>query len=137
MALINPRWPLWRVVKNLNQAFEGGTEGQVLKKSSAEDYDFVWALNGSTTPVTTPSYTVTVTDYAILVDDDTAGSTVTVTLPPSTDGLVYHVKKLGTTANVIVDGDGSELIDGALTMTIIFQYDSMMIVGDGTGWHVI
>ena len=46
---------------------------------------------------------------AMLVDDDTAGSTVTITLPAAAGaGRLYHIKKLGTTANVIEMGMGEK-----------------------------
>lgn len=88
--------------------------------------------------VTTTSHTAA-DDGVILVDDDTATATVTVTLPAAdvSDGLVYHIKKLGTTANVIVDGSGSETIDGGTTATLTAQYESIMIISDGSNWHII
>ena len=89
-----------------------------------------------TVTVTTTSHTAA-DDHVILVDDDTAAAQVTVTLPASADGNQYHIKKLGTTANVVIDGNGSETIDGALTVTLSIQYDSIMIVADGANWHII
>jgi hypothetical protein len=47
------------------------------------------------------------------------------------------VKKIGTTAAVVVDGNGSETIDGATTQTISSQYDAMHIICDGSNWWVI
>jgi len=94
-------------------------------------------LNASTTTVTGTSFTAD-DDHVILVDDDTAGSTVTITLPTAaTANTIYHIKKLGTTANVIIDGNGSETIDGALTITIAMQYASVMVISDGSNWNII
>ena len=78
-------------------------------------------------------------DYVILVDDDTAGSTVTITLPAAAShtGREYHIKKLGTTANVVVDGNASETIDGGTTATLSAQFESISIVCDGSNWHII
>jgi len=87
--------------------------------------------------VTTTSYTVQAKTY-VLVDDATAGSAVTITLPPvieNTDRWVY-VKKLGNTANVIVDGNSSETIDGATTKTITSQYGTLNLLSDGKEWHL-
>jgi len=98
----------------------------------------VTAGTRDTKTVTTTSHTAA-DDGVILVDDDTAAATVTVTLPAAdvSDGLIYHIKKLGTTANVIVDGSGSETIDDGTTATLTAQYESIMIVSDGTAWHII
>lgn len=74
---------------------------------------------------------------AVFVDDDTAGSTVTITLPAgSTDDQII-VKKLGTTANVIIDGDAAETIDGAATFTLTAQYASVTVMWNGTEWSII
>ena len=78
-------------------------------------------------------------EYVILVDDDTAGAAVTVTLPAASGvtDRVYHIKKLGTTANVTVDGNSSETIDGATTAVLTAQFESLMISCDGSNWHII
>ena len=94
-----------------------------------EEYDSV--------TVSTTAYTINEKEY-VLVDDDTAGGAVTLTLPPvieNTDKKVY-VKKLGTTGNVIVDGSGSETIDGATTHTLTAQYESSVYLCDGASWHI-
>ena len=85
-----------------------------------------------TTPITADA------SKFILVDDDTIGGVATVNLPPAeTAGRTYHIKKLGTTGDVIVDGSGSETIDDGLTATLTAQYESIKIVSDGSNWHVI
>lgn len=75
----------------------------------------------------------------ILVDDDTAAADVTITLPPSVAGVMIVIKKLGTTADVIIDGDGTEPIDGNLTFAgnLTAQYASITLIADGSGWNVI
>jgi len=94
-------------------------------------------VNANTTTVTTTTHTAA-DEHVILVDDDTAAAAVTVTLPlAATANTIYHVKKLGTTANVIIDGNGSETIDGALTAVLTTQYESIMLISDGSAWHVL
>lgn len=90
------------------------------------------------TVVTSTTYTVTATDRYLLVDDDAAGAAVTITLPTTTStlGRRLTIKKIGTTAAVTVDGNGSETIDEELTVDILFQYDAMQIVSDGTEWWI-
>lgn len=88
--------------------------------------------------VTATTYTIEGKKY-ILVDDDTAGGAVTITLPPAIDSTDREiiVKKLGTTGNVTVDGNGSETIDGVTTNVITTQYAAIHIVSDGAGWFTI
>ena len=89
--------------------------------------------------VITTSVTLTNTDVVALVDDDTAGGAVTINLPPAAEnaGRILHVKKLGTTGNVIIDGNASETIDGATTQVITTQFDSARMVCDGSNWFII
>ena len=85
-----------------------------------------------TTPVTADS------SKFILVDDDVIGGDAVVNLPPaSNEGRAYHIKKLGTTGLVTVDGSGSETIDDGLTAVLADQYESIKIVSDGSNWWVI
>ena len=102
------------------------------------DSDTVQGITADVETVTSTSATLGVDDYVMLVDDDTAGSTVTITLPAaSRTGRVYYIKKLGTTANVIIDGNSSETIDGATTSTLTTQYESITVISDGSNWHII
>lgn len=89
--------------------------------------------------VTSTTYTALVTAPVVLVDDDTAGSTVTISLPPasSATGRSFFVKKLGNTANVIIDPDGSETIDGASTFSLIAQHESVQAYSNGTFWSIL
>ena len=88
--------------------------------------------------VTGTSFTVIDHDV-ILVDDDTAGSTVTITLPAAATAKQYprYIKKLGTTANVIIDANGAETIDDELTITIVLEKACIMLIPDGSNWHII
>lgn len=89
------------------------------------------------TTVTTTSHTAA-NEHVILVDDDTAGAAVTVTLPAASgnSGLQYVIKKIGSTANVVIDGNGSETIDGATTATLTTQYEVMTVICNGTAWFI-
>ena len=89
--------------------------------------------------------TVTTTPYAaasfgiILVDDDTVGGAAVVNLPAASgnENLIYNVVKIGSTASVTVDGNGSETINGATTNVLSSQWDSIEIVCDGTQWVIL
>jgi hypothetical protein len=88
------------------------------KVSAANNLGFAGRLDANTTTVTGTTHTAG-DEHVILVDDDTAGAAVTVTLPTAaTADTIYHIKKLGSTANVTVDGNGAETIDGATTAVL-------------------
>jgi len=77
-------------------------------------------------------------DKVILVD--ASGGPITITLPTAanSDSVFYCVKALDVSGgNVTIDGDGAETIDGAATITLNVQYQSVFIISDGTQWWVI
>jgi hypothetical protein len=77
--------------------------------------------------------------HVCLVDTDTAGAGVTVTLPAVSGltGRVYYVKNTGTSGHdVTLDGDGAETVDGDATQTIT-DGECLLVVCDGTEWWVI
>lgn len=96
------------------------------------------AAVSSVTVQTGTSYTA-VADDIVMVDDDTAAATVTITLPAGTADDIITVKKLGTTANVIIDGNGTEEVDGALTHTLTTENESVTLVYTGAtfDWRII
>ena len=96
-------------------------------------------LSRDPTSVTTSPVTLTDADQIVLIDDDAVGGAVTVNLPAAADSTanIYHIKKLGTTGNVTVDGSGSETIDGETTQVISIQWDSMKVYCNGTAWFII
>ena len=98
------------------------------------------STDNSNTPhiITTPTYLVDNLPTILICDTDSAGSDITVTmLAASRATNVYHVKKIGTSGDVIVDGNASETIDGGVIATITLENESMMIVSDNTKWYVI
>ena len=77
-----------------------------------------------------------------LVDDDSAGSSVSLFLPiPSIGlgvaGMVLKIKKIGNTDNVTIKGNAGATIDGAASVILENQYQSITIVSDGSNWHII
>lgn len=85
----------------------------------------------------TGNYTATATDTYINVD--ATGGAVTITLPAASGntGLEINVKKIDSSVNgVIIDGNGSETIDGATTRTIAVQYTAYTLVCTGSSWSI-
>jgi hypothetical protein len=97
----------------------------------------------STTIVPTPISSAVMTNAnSVALVDATLGA-FTVNLPatssPNNRGKVFNVKKIDSTSNAvtiaIVSGGGN--IDGTATKTLAFQYDSLMLVSDGTNYQLI
>jgi hypothetical protein len=65
---------------------------------------------------------------------------VTVTLPAAQNagsGKLLTVKKIDSSTNrVIVDGAGSETMDGLPDLTLRRQYETITLICDGTGWWI-
>lgn len=98
------------------------------------------SLNASITSKTfaDTGYTLTASDYAVLVS--AAGGATTINLPAaaSASGYIYVVKKTDSSANAVtVDGSGSETIDGSTTYVLANQYSAVTIQSNGTAWFVI
>ncbi len=85
----------------------------------------------------TATYTVLPTDEIFLCNA-TSGA-VTLNLPSAAllSGKEYEIKKIDSSGNtVIIEGYGSETIDGATNKTLSSQYASVKIVSDGSNWYV-
>jgi len=83
------------------------------------------------------TYDATGNDYVILVDATLGAVTITLPSDPALVGLVLIIKKIDAGANAVtVDGDGL-LIDGAATVSLPSQWDSIMVQSFGTAWYVI
>jgi hypothetical protein len=91
--------------------------------------------NGQILALTTKSanYTLTASDEIITV---TAGATITLPTAVGAIGRTYTIKRTGS-SDVIIDGDGSQTIDGATTHTLTAQYMYVKVVSDGTNWIII
>lgn len=87
---------------------------------------------------TSANYTATLDDEVILVDASAGNRTITLPSASSSSGHAYVIKKVDSSGNsVIIDGDGSETIDGATTVTTTTQWASFNIISNGTNWFKI
>jgi hypothetical protein len=87
---------------------------------------------------------VVTTDYAIgpekVIFADPAAGNITLTLPPMAEAVnrIYYVKKTSLSSNlVIIDGNGSETIDGNPTATINTPNGCIALLTDGVDWKII
>lgn len=94
--------------------------------------------NSFTVNSTSVDYTLVTTDRVLIVDASSSNITVTLPAAASSPGFTYNIKKSDATSNtVIVDGNGSETIDGGTTAVITTQYETIQVVCDGTCWFIL
>lgn len=85
----------------------------------------------------TATYTVTA-ENDVIICDATAGA-ITVNLPTASGiaGVEKTIIKTDAVANVVIDGYGSETINGSTTKTLTTQYEKVTIISNGTNWLII
>jgi len=85
----------------------------------------------------TANYTATSNDDVILCDATAGGFTITLPACSGISGKRYIIKKIDSSSNVVVvDGNASETIDGALTKNLQYQYKAITVYTDGSNWYI-
>ncbi len=114
-----------------------GTVGQRLKSNGVAAPSFGW----NSTTAKNANYTITDTDgFDVILVTTGSGGDVTITLPTAADntGRIITVKKVDSgTSGMVLDGEGSETIDGGLNTSAVAQYGYITVVCNGTGWNVL
>ena len=86
-------------------------------------------------------YTVTDTDgFDTIYASTTLTADRTITLPTAADnaGRTLSIKKVDSSAfDVIVDGEGSETIDGVTTVSLYVAGDYVTVMCDGSNWVIL
>lgn len=125
----------------IKTAYESNADTNAFEDADVTKLDGIQTnVSGSTVLVTATSYTATSTDSVVFADDDTAAAIITVTLPSAIsvgDSFSLDIKKLGSTADIIIDGNGSETIDGDLTLTVTDKNQTIRLISDGSNWKVL
>lgn len=81
---------------------------------------------------------VVTTEDIILVNDDSAGAEVTIFLPEPVDGATHYIKKIGSSHNVVVDSEDTEvLIDNGTQAPLTIQNEAIKVAADGTNWWIL
>lgn len=63
---------------------------------------------------------------------------ITVTLPAVSNGRLMRVKKVDSAAGTVtIARGGSSQIDGATSVVLYHQYESVELICDGTNWHIV
>jgi hypothetical protein len=86
------------------------------------------------TQTVTTDYLLTPLDFELLVDA-TAGP-ITVSLPPATGtGQIFHIKKIDSTDNIVtVAANGSDLIDGSISVNFADQWADAELIDASPGY---
>lgn len=107
----------------------GGTPNSTMQVSGSVSYS-IQTVNAN--------YTLTATDYTVLVDN-TASVTITLPSPSGVTGRVYIIKKIGVAdidASVILSGS-VEGINSTNAYTIYNAGTFVKLQSNGTSWYVI
>lgn len=100
-----------------------------------DNYGFNIGGGNNSIKTVASDYTMSWLDSTIL--GDAGGGAITVTLPDPTivKNEILTVKKIDSSTNVVtVAQNGSETIDGATSVDLTGQYDSIRVVSGGTNW---
>jgi hypothetical protein len=124
-----------------------GADGEVLTADSSADEGVSWQPSSSGTGAL-GFLSVAVNTALVAADVNkvvlaTAGvGGITITLPdPTLAGVIgrrIYIKKVDAAVGLVtVDNFAAETIDGATSVAIASQYQTLEVVSDGTNWHII
>lgn len=86
----------------------------------------------------TGNTTATTSDHTIRCDATSGALTVALPAASAVSGIMYLIKKIDTSENkVTVDADGSQTIEGNLTVELLSQFDFVYLLCDGSQWFKI
>jgi len=98
---------------------------------------------GGATAITVESKSTTtaLTGTNKLIKADSSGGSITLTLPAAATagaGAFFIIKDIGNagTNSIVLEGNASETIDGALNLTLAANYASAEVVCDASNWWV-
>jgi hypothetical protein len=93
---------------------------------------------GYTVTTQTTTYSVTATSGTIIVKGDVSGGTFTINLPTAVGNTAtIIIKKTAGTAALVIDGAGTETIDGGLTATLNKVNESVTLISDNANWQIV
>lgn len=120
----------------LDNATSANTASVIVKRDANKN---IFA-SGCVEPVVTKTttYTAALTDSVILCDSSSGAFTITLPTAVGNTGKVFTFKKINAVGNIVtIDGNGSETIDGAATITFFTQWNMRQIISDGSNWLLI
>lgn len=130
-------------LSTITPAAPGATATDLLNRL-AQIVSQIKTITGLTNWYDVPTVQSTSTDITagvgltILVDASGANRTITLPAASGCSGRVYRIKKTDSSGNtVLIDGNSSETIDGQLQWPLSNQYEGVVIISDGSNWHII
>ena len=84
---------------------------------------------------TAVGYTDTTTTGEKIVTVTATGQTIV--LPTAVANTAKLTFKLMVAGTLILDGNGTQTIDGGLTATLLSQYEAITIISDNANWDVV
>ena len=121
----------------------GGTltwNGSAVGGGGSATIPLVTVVTGNTTAAFASSGSNGDNERVYLVNNGSTAVTITLPALSGLSGKKFQIKMLGT-ANVTIDGDSSETIDGAATFVLSTQYEAVTCVANATGtvngWYII
>lgn len=103
------------------------------------DFESDTALPRTPVILKSTDYSVVAGDQGKIVNVDTTGGDVAITLPSAItvgDNWRVTIRHIGTSNDVIIQTVSSQTINDASTLTLLYKYESVTLVSDGANWHV-
>ena len=94
-------------------------------------------LTNSVQSISGATATHVITDKLIVYDTSSNDGTVNLLAASTWTGKALNIKKISALNKVTIDPNGSETIDGALTFDFFNGNESITIMSDGTGVHIV
>lgn len=86
----------------------------------------------------TANYTITQGDFIILANATSGAITVTTPIVSEMVGRMFFIKKIDASGNAVTfNPNGSETVDGALTLALASQWDSALVANNGSNWFIL
>lgn len=121
------------------QRTDGGVGSSLYMKESGTG-NTGWFATGSAWPTRTITGNTTLGPTDEVVFGDASGGAFTLTLPTavSITGKRYTLKKSDTSVNIVtIDPNGTETVEGFLTLGLNNPGASLTIISDGSNWRMV
>jgi hypothetical protein len=115
--------------------------GNAGKYLTTDGTNLSWATVSSgayTVTSVSTTYSETATTGTKIIKATTAGGAFTITLPTAVGNTAtIIIKKTAGTADLTIDGAGSETIDGGATATVRRIDESITLISDNSNWFIV